>query len=141
MQVFITDNDLFISSSHLDDKRLLKQILECKQILNIYSYSNLLKTNHYEDTLKPIGYINHPIIKKYANYIGCDMLIRYLKILCMEYTYRYNKIHKYDVINLHTISAKVPKEFSNQCDYYQELLNQKWENSNPTWTKRQRPVF
>lgn len=136
MQVFLPDRNLKVSASSLDDKRLLKQILECQQILNIYERSEMLKYK--------VGYGSHPIVKTYCSQQGIDFLKDYVKILCEEYTYRFNKTHKYFNPN-HRVKSYMAINLINSQDdiytYYKHLLITKWNNSKPKWTKRPLPYF
>lgn len=71
MQTFITDNNLSVIASHLDNKRLNKQALEGWQIL-----MTLLQLDPQGNHRTPKGWVNHPAVKMWrghelflANYI------------------------------------------------------------------------
>ena len=71
MQTFITDNNLSVIASHLDNKRLNKQALEGWQIL-----MTLLQLDPQGNHRTPKGWANHPAVKIWrghelflANYI------------------------------------------------------------------------
>ena len=74
------ENDIMSSIRAMDDKRLNKQILETKQILDVA----LGKSD---------GYSNHPVTKWYINYP--KFLIAYGYGCCAEYECRFGKNHKY----------------------------------------------
>lgn len=72
MQTFLPSTDFVECASILDSKRLCKQIVECKQIINgNFKY--------------------HPIHKLWNNHI--DYLRQYTYCMCNEYSKRYNKKH------------------------------------------------
>lgn len=81
MNVFLpyTDN-IKKSVQLLDDRRLIKQILECKTILDadVYGHS---------------GYANHCVTKHYKD--QTLFLRAYATECCYEYSYRFKKIHAY----------------------------------------------
>ena len=55
MQIFLPFKDVYKTAICLDPRRLNKQIIECKQILNVYR--GISK-----------AWMNHPITKMYKNY-------------------------------------------------------------------------
>lgn len=72
MQTFLPDIDFSKCAEILDSKRLCKQIVECKQIINgNFKY--------------------HPVHKLWSGHI--DYLRQYTYCMCLEYTKRYNKSH------------------------------------------------
>ncbi len=88
MQVFLTDlNNLDNSAKFLDNKRLLKQLVEIQQIFNIY-----LKIQEGENN---IAYKNHPVVKHYYSREGVWYLLEYSEALFKEYKRRFKKVsHK-----------------------------------------------
>ena len=55
MQIFLPFKDIYKTAICLDPRRLNKQIIECKQILNVYYGVSK-------------AWMNHPITKMYKNY-------------------------------------------------------------------------
>jgi len=90
MNIFASDRDPVKSAQALDNKRLVKMILESAQLLctalHLNNASHLAK---YKMTHK-----NHPSAvwarATRGNYLW---LLEHFKALCEEYTYRYLKIH------------------------------------------------
>lgn len=153
MNLFITDKSHYITAQELDDKRLIKQILECKTILDVA----LNKTN---------GYAKHPVIVYYKDYPL--WVLNYTMILCKEYTYRFNRMHNLypefikenrELLNKNNDYIKSPKKgfyyveglktdpnckriFGDECiNLFHEKLCKKWNNDKikPIWTKRNKP--
>lgn len=129
----------------LDDKRLLKQILECKTIYNVY---NKLST----------GYSHHPVIKHYtqdADHFNFAMC--YAAQCCVEYTYRFNRLHKYnelfmtvtqnakfkDVDLIYVDGNFATTDLEEVVESFKVKLNEKWSTSKtkPKWTRRPEPPF
>lgn len=81
MNIFLPyEKDTRKSVGALDDKRLLKQILEVRQILKVADGESE-------------GYKNHPITKHYIQYK--NFLIVYGYDCCLEYNFRFHRHHKY----------------------------------------------
>lgn len=85
MNVFMPYIDPNKSAQALDDKRLIKQILECYQIIN----ANRRVLSGEEK----VGYANHPVVKYYRNKEW--FLLWYGFCTCSEYNYRTGKEHRY----------------------------------------------
>ncbi len=77
----VTYNDIINSVWSLDDKRLIKQILEVYEIFQVSIGENT-------------GWSNHPIVKHYKDFP--TFLITYGLECCYEYTCRFGKHHKYE---------------------------------------------
>lgn len=91
MNIFLLDYDLKKCAEYHMDKHVVKQILEYSQLLSgALIYHGYNKNDVYKFTHK-----NHPcsIWVRYSqeNFI---YLLELLILLCDEYTYRYNKVHK-----------------------------------------------
>ena len=82
MQTFLPYASYVETALCLDDKRLIKQILEAVQIFKVIK-NPLAK-----------GWQNHPAVNQWRNHPG--QLMRYAYTLCHEYTTRFNKTHKYE---------------------------------------------
>lgn len=82
MQTFLPFPDLKKSASVLDNKRLNKQIMECRQIVR--SLKGQSK-----------GWVNHPMVKAWR---GCEsLLVRFGIICCDEKLQRTGKDHVFRV--------------------------------------------
>ena len=93
MNVFMPCATIEDSVRALDNKRLIKQILECEQILEANK-----RVNEGE---QKVGYANHPIVKHYRDlgWGGTLFLILYEWACCREYKKRFGKDHHaYDVL-------------------------------------------
>lgn len=86
MNIFMSDPTIEQSVAALDDRRLIKQILECKQIIN--ANDRVLAGE------EKVGYANHPVVKFYRD--KRDFLIEYGYRACTEYYWRFGKKHSYD---------------------------------------------
>ena len=154
MNIFLPyENDTWKSVGTLDDKRLLKQILEVRQIL---------KGADGESE----GYKNHPITKYYIQYK--NFLIVYGYDCCLEYNFRFHRHHKYSDYfkeryrnetnygkNVFWIpfyaagtknSLDCIRTIENVSKLYQDRLCEKWQEDiakglPPKWTNRLPPKF
>lgn len=90
MNIFATDISPRKSAEDLDNKRVIKMILECAQMLCTALHQNggsayaKYKTTH----------INHPSnVWARTTRSNYEWLLDHMKALCSEYTRRYNKKH------------------------------------------------
>lgn len=146
MNIFVTSADPVACASYLDDKRVVKMILESCQLLcttlNLKGIDSPYKSTH----------VNHPCSiwtrNSRQNY---EWLLSHMEALCNEYTFRYNKTHKcnsylgmlYD--NREVLNASGLSEFVNCTPYkdmqvfeaYKKTLTEKWTNDKrpPTWNR------
>jgi hypothetical protein len=89
VNIFVTDEDPRVSAQALDDKRVIKMILESAQMLstamNVRGGKGPYKTTH----------VNHPCSvwarTSRDNYVW---LLMHFSALCDEYSLRYGKLHK-----------------------------------------------
>lgn len=151
-------NNIKKSIESLDDKRLIKQILEVYQLLQIY------KVQSKDELLTGKGYQNHPIYKHYSQYP--DFMYLYGHYCCQEYLYRFSTHHKYEEYFDYKINSSERVKNYNYIPFYMEgsknspnnirvtdldsveylfqkkLIN-KWVNSKYTvkWTNRDVPEF
>lgn len=157
MNIFVSSFDPKEAAEALDDKRLIKLILESAQILS--TNLNVLGGGNgpYKST-----HLNHPVTvwarTSHENYLW---LLGHLVHLCNEYSRRFNKIHKcYQYVDLFynrsTDLLPYPKEglttFPN-CTTFKEVkettrayrlyLNEKWKNDKrpPKWTNGKPPEW
>ena len=159
MNIFVTNNCPIKSAQILDDKRLIKMVLESAQILStaIFLNSNIKYNCLYKPT-----HVRHPcVLWASRNRSNWQWLYEHFIALCDEYTLRYGKIHKskglsFDLlryaeihINNATIEVfpnctrmiNIGVNFSNiddVCQAYRNYLCLKWKHDiiKPKWTKR-----
>lgn len=160
MNIFVTSPDPVACAKVLDDKRLVKMVLEtaqllctCHNILGTALANQLYKTTH----------INHPcavwVRQSKANY---DWTVRHLESLCIEYSNRFYKQHAC-VSLLEKFKKVVPNfellgitPFANCTEYkdhpsgtfvaYQQQMKDKWVADNKTnrpakWTNSFPPLW
>lgn len=162
MNIFISDTDPVIAAQNLDDKRVVKMILESAQMLctalHINNASHLAK---YKKTHE-----NHPSnVWTRASDSNYKWLLSHFEALCDEYTYRYNKVHaSAAMINDLRLGAHlIPKgdltpfancaarsdmgiDFKSETDVpkaYQKYLVARWDTdkNKPKWSVRGEPIF
>ena len=155
INIFVTHPDPVISAWSLDDKRVIKMILESAQLL---STALFLHKGEIAGLYKP-SHINHPCTKWVArNQSNFGWLTEHAFALCCVYQTAYDKRHKSsDVIELaaHLIQYLPPGELSSfeNCtpfkdrpdiiNNYKQYLNSKWDSDKlkPTWKNRVPPIF
>jgi hypothetical protein len=147
MNIFVTSNCPTESARALDDKRVIKMVLESCQILN----TTLITLGEAGIGYKPT-HKNHPCVlwagESYGNY---HWLLAHFDALLNEYTERYGKIHKcsehYESLNWQLFPQLAQTPFVNCTDFkhiadvheaYKECLRTKWENDirKPTWYRQ-----
>ena len=160
MNVFMPCVTIEDSVRALDDKRLIKQILECKQIIEA--------NTRIIDGEQNVGYANHPVVKHYREEeFGFGFLIRYGRSACLEYEERFGKRHNVasffgwlDVLSLISNAFGMPnliyaegsktspnciRETDNEKVYelFKQKLIKKWDNDKqpPKWTNRGKPSW
>lgn len=146
MNIFVTDQCPIKSAKFLDNKRVIKMILESAQML-----STALILNNGPQIYR-ITHKNHPCTiwarTTQGNY---KWLIQHFKALCDEYTLRYGKIHKceqyYDTFINHiyllpfgdlTDFVNCTSNYKNIDDIFKAYklhLTDKWNNDKlkPKW--------
>lgn len=156
MNIFVSDFNAKEAAKALDDKRLIKMILETAQILSTCINVAGLRPGPYKTTHQ-----NHPATvwcrTSHDNYLW---LCNHFASLCHEYTDRFDKIHKseqymslfYDC----STDLSYPKEdlttFPNCTTFkdikettraYRLYLNEKWKNDKrpPKWTNARKPYW
>lgn len=158
MNIFLPyENDISKSVQSLDDKRLNKQILECKQLLSLAIDEKLGLD------ISKRGYRNHPIYVHYK--YDLEFLSLYGYYCCLEYKYRFYKEHsmyKYfddrriQFNGLQMFTTYVPfymegqkgkpnciRTTENVSSLYQNKLINKWlfDKYTVRWTNRDFPEF
>ena len=157
MNLFLPyENNVGRSVQSLDDKRLIKQILE------VYQLVQLCEKEKQGIDLGNRGYHKHPIYLHYKRYPR--FLYFYGYTACLEYKFRFKKDHEYLAYfdeNYHKYKTFKHKPFymegskndkmncirtlENVSLLYQRKLVFKWINSSPNsepkWTNRKKPEF
>ena len=161
MNIFASNIDPIISAQNLDDKRVIKMVLESAQMLCTALHEN--GASHlakYKPTHK-----NHPSnIWCRETHLNYGWLLMHFKALAQEYTYRTGKNHKsyvelFDDLyegascipngNLTTIVNCAARSDMGICykhipdvhEAYRLYLVDRWANDKltPKWTNRTRP--
>jgi len=140
MNIFMTSFCPHEAARNLDDKRVVKMVLESAQILST------ILGGPYKPTHR-----NHPCtLWAGTSKSNARWLLRHMVYLCREYTSRYGRIHKCESliagfrVGIHTLSGRGPtqpvnctpyKEIDDVCLAYQMCLNDKWDTDKrtPTW--------
>lgn len=156
MNIFVTNDDPTISAVSLDDRRLIKMILESAQMMST--------AMHVHDALNPpykITHKNHPCAvwtqTTKQNYLW---LFDHFAAMCHEYTKRYGKTHKCwglastFLSGANSIPDGTLTQFAN-CSKFQEIetllayrltMISKWADDKekgkpPRWTKSSPPSW
>ncbi len=157
MNIFVTNAATYLAVRDLDDKRLVKMVLETCQIL-----STVMTLRGAEGPYKPT-HKNHPCTIWANDPVNFHWLVVYFLYICQEYTYRFNKVHAcFRFINLFKdysdelfkieVIVDGPMEFVNCTKFkdeadtvlaYRLALVDKWANDKrpPKWTKRKKPEW
>lgn len=155
MNIFVTSQDPRQSAINLDSKRVVKMVLESAQLLSNAAHTHCPDLAPYRKT-----HINHPCSiwtsSHRANYIW---LLEHFKHLCIEYTYRFNKIHAceklipaFEKVGSHIEDSKLHDQFVNcslfkdESDIitaYRKTMIEKWLNDKrtPVWHNRNKPEW
>lgn len=151
MNIFVTSPNAIECAKALDDKRVVKMVLESCQILNTTLITLGAKGIGYKPTHK-----NHPcVLWAGASFDNYRWLLSHFKALLDEYTSRYGKVHKcedyyFDLLTLGTLPnfpKAEPTPFVNCTDFkniedvheaYKQCLRTKWKNDirTPTWYRQ-----
>lgn len=167
MNIFVTSDCPKVCAETLDNRRVIKMILETAQMLSTnirhaYEMHNLPATDKVNCLYKST-HLNHPCTvwarTTLANHNWC---INHLDNLLAEYTHRYGKTHKTTLIALVIKSIDMSKLLPNNSltpfvncslfknteihNAYKITLCIKWEDDRfrgytPQWTKRTSPAF
>lgn len=152
MNIFLPYENFADCAKVLDDKRLTKQILECKQILNMIERQK--SDSNYKNP-----YLHHPVVKHYSNQI--HHIVEYALAMCREFRYRFGKPHTYHSYFAFRMTIKLNEfvplyasgsKHSANCiretnaekvyELFKSKLNDKWNfDSSTKWTNRQIPDF
>lgn len=149
MNIFVIDPDVTACASALDDRRLVKMILETAQLL-------CTAVSHYDHPApyKPT-HKNHPCALWARDTRGNFLWLQRLGTAYgQEYTYRFNRVHKSQLVIecLHpgVIPAGPRRAFVDCTPYagtpgsvfqhYQQTLRDKWRKG-ASWTRASHPSF
>lgn len=164
MNIFTSDESPIVSAYNLDNKRVVKMVLESAQLL---STAIFLNTNTaYSDVYKPTHHKHPCAIWAAASLDNWQWLLEHFTALCREYSFRYNnKIHSTErllsrFLEYRTlIQPGVRTPFANctrskvlqidftsesdPCIAYQKYLIAKWQHDKlmPKWTNRLIPIW
>lgn len=158
MNIFLPYSNFNKCAEVLDDKRLAKQILECKQIITMIE-----KKKSNPDYKNP--YLNHPVVQHYFHSI--DFISIYALVMCREFKHRFEHEHSYKsffetykpstmLLKSHSIVYASGSKYSlfyiretrekEVHRLFREKLIDKWEKDKETgkslkWTNRPVPLF
>jgi hypothetical protein len=160
MNIFVSDESFVTAATNLDDKRLVKMVLETAQLL-----ATAIHINNGKASYKPT-HINHPatiwVARNKGNY---TWLFKHFVALNLEYSFRYNKVHKCAALikefldgvsilpdgdleqfaNCTTNKEKGIsfKHIENPVEAYKAYLSARWDTDTrtPKWTNRQKPEW
>lgn len=164
MNIFVTHTCPEICAQSLDNKRMVKMVLETAQILSTAIFINNPMGN-YSYIYKPT-HLKHPCTL-WASLTSSNWqwLLKHFISLCHEYTWRYKKTHaSYKILPYLTSYKEMIKEgpltpFANctraealKIDFkhmedtheaYRQYLSRKWQNDKhpPLWTHRNTPIW
>ena len=147
MNLFLPEDNIVESIVALDNRRLIKQILECKTILDVAVYGKN-------------GYAKHPVVAYYKDYP--KFVSMYSSLCVWEYKHRFYKDHRltnyFNDISYMEFPNNVPQPFyceglktdpncirttQNTVELFRQKLCKKWDNDKypPKWTNRQSPEW
>lgn len=153
MNIFLSSPDPRLCAQALDDKRLVKMVLETAQLLSTAIRGNGIR----DDDLYNMTHVNHPCAvwtrKTRYNFMW---LVEHGIELAAEYSHRYGPVHKSEQVILAAYRYRrvIPDGglvFDFNCsghdtgDVYRDYrlcLASKWSlDKSPTWTRRTIPSF
>ena len=163
MNIFVTSNCPRISAQALDNKRVVKMVLETAQLLSTAIFINSGIT--YDNIYKPT-HIKHPCTVWTALTLGnWDWVFQHFVALCEEYGFRYNKQHASEKILPYLLKHRTDikngaitafanctrsetmqidfKHIKDTCEAYKKYLIAKWDHdkSSPKWINRKPPLW
>lgn len=169
MNIFVSSKNPLKSAKHLDNKRVIKMILESSQLLSTALHLHIQNAPEaYKNIVIPYKptHIGHPCTiwtaKTRGNYWW---LFRHYMALCNEYKHRYGKEHKcYQYLGHFYVGSRIipngditqfPNCTSNKdknisfkhvgdpVKAYKAYLSARWDTDTlkPKWTNRTIPEF
>lgn len=153
MNLFASDPSPILSAQYLDDKRVVKMVLETAQLLSTAVHFGMIFADG--EVYRP-AYANHPValwVREHPAHIGWTYM--HLQALLSEYEERFRKRHASHVIAKRLMLPEtfecVPPTFCNCTPYpelpvhgaYRHTLRVKWINDKrpPTWRVRGTPLW
>lgn len=160
MNIFVTSACPKKSAAALDDKRVVKMVLESAQMLStaINEHGGVAP---YKSTHK-----NHPAnVWARATRANYMWLYEHFIALCREYTERYGKVHKCEsyVMDFKRLATHIPegtitmfancaanasigvsfKDHADVFEAYRKYLNVRWQNDKrePNWKNNTEPAW
>ena len=153
MNIFVSSRSPVLCARNLDDKRLVKMVLETAQIL-----STVCADKGHDTGYRPT-HRNHPCTRWAAtSRENFEWLCRHGMALALEYDYRFYKVHAslsviltaHHVMDYFVFLLEARTPFVNCTTYpnfptikaYRMYLKDKWRNdTSPRWTRRGRPKW
>jgi hypothetical protein len=157
MNIFSSDSDPVVCAQNLDDKRVIKMALESAQILS----TALHNLGHWSSNLYRPTHATHPCVHWAGHSRGnFNWLVLHGLGLGEEYKYRFGASREHQSCSVILNCAEAFKlcrldrfgmtPFANCTPFngndstvnrYRLYLTQKWDASEPRWTKRDRPKW
>lgn len=151
MNIFCTDRDAGLSASYLDDKRVIKMVLETAQLL-----SSAIRSHGINEGYR-ISHLNHPCAKwTRASRQHFLWLVEHGKALNRTYYKAYGKTHQavYVIDECLEYASVIPDngwtDWPNCTDdkvsdipitdLYRNYMNRKWNNDDFVVTWKNRPI-
>lgn len=153
MNLFASDPCPYLSAQALDDKRVVKMVLETAQLLSTAVHHGMVFAS--DEVYRP-AYANHPVaIWVRAHPLNLGWTYWHLHALIEEYRLRFDRQHASErVLRALIVPDKVPCKppaFCNCTPYpelpvhgaYRHTLRLKWANDKrpPTWRVRGAPIW
>lgn len=146
MNIFVSDTDPTLAAQALDDKRVVKMVLETAQIISAVAHRYGI-----DDAWYKLTHVNHPCTLWAGDSdLNLIWLLEHGKALSAEYTKRFSKTHASSaVIQLGyklvpVVPVKPSSPFANCTPYkdmpivqaYRTYLDDKWkaDKRQPQWT-------
>jgi hypothetical protein len=161
MNIFVTSSDPMECAMALDNKRVVKMVLESAQMLCAAMHYYEIKNVPYK-----LSHKNHPCTKwARQNRSNFKWLLAHFECLLAEYTYRTGKIHKCEelVTQFYESLWYIPPgpltkfincaknnekgydytQIENTYEAYQLYLNNRFKTDKlvPKWTNREKPSW
>ena len=150
MQIFVTSPDARYCAQYLDDKRVIKQILETAQLIS----SVMILSGDHRAPYK-LTHQHHPCTKwLLQDKVNQAWIFEHFQELCLEYTRRFERVHAcYAFSELFKDfcgqTTKQPESFANVSNHpeidntfiaYQLCLAEKWfeDKREPRWYRKRR---
>lgn len=138
MNIFVLDENPKIAAQYHNNKHVVKMILESAQMMSTVIKQQFPEADVYKPTHK-----NHPCTKWAAESIQNFNWLYQLSIeLCKEYTHRYGKIHKTQLV------IEKMKPYINKINFplnsltpFAQAMPDEYKNSDPITAYRNYYIF